>query len=221
MGALQLPSGAEYWRRVEPESPIGECELLSELNRVTIEAADVGLQEPRLGRDTYAYVMVVTQACDLEFDGVARRQIEAAGPAPLRGQERIDWDAANRSARGKLLEGILVCVADEVEVVHDASGLRTKQWQFVESNQRERYHSLRPGTPEVDHEGKGFPALVLDFKRYFTVPPEELGGRVALTGDAPGRARRRAVLVSPFLEDVASRFFRFQARVALPDEQRP
>jgi hypothetical protein len=164
---------------------------------------------------------VVSQDCDLEYDGVARGQIDAAGPAPVRGSERLDWDEANRAARVKLLDGILVCVAGEVQAVHDASGLRTKQWQFVESNQHERYHTLRPGAPTVDLDGKGFPSLVLDFKRYFTVPPDELRSRVGLTGDAPGRARRRSVLVSPFLEDVASRFYRFQARIALPDENRP
>jgi hypothetical protein len=220
--AAGLPSGVEYWRRVDPALPLGECEMLSELQRITLEPADIGAGEGvRLNEVTYPYAMILSQDCDLEWDQTARRHIESAGAPPAIGQARIDWDRADKDARTKLMEGVLICVAEEESVVRVTSALPSKQWQFAESNQHERYHFLRPCAPDVDLEGVGLPQLVLDFKRYFTIPPEELRRRCALSEATPGRARRRSVLVSPFLEDVSTRFYRFQARVALPDQMRP
>jgi hypothetical protein len=222
LAALGLPSGAAYWRRANPALPLGECELLSDLQRITLEAADIGASEGlRLNEVTHPFAMILSQDCDLEWDESARRHIESAGPPPAIGQGRIDWNKADKDARTKLMDGVLICVAEEESVVRLTSALPSKQWQFAQSNQHERYHFLRPGAPDVDLEGVGFPSLVLDFKRYFTIPPEELRRRCALTGTTPGRAHRRSVLASPYLEDVSTRFHHFQARVALPDEMRP
>lgn len=220
--ALASTGDADYWRPSDPAVPLGECELLSELERITLDPTDIGLSEAFGSiRVTFPYVMIMSQDCDLEWDHTARRHIETAGIPPVHGQARRDWDQAHKDARAKLMEGVLLCVAEEESVVRVSSALPAKQWQFAESNQHERYHFLRAGAAGVDYEGLGFPPLVLDFKRYFTIPGEELSRRAALTGAAPGRAQRRAALASPYLEDVASRFFRFQSRVALPDERRP
>jgi len=145
----------------------------------------------------------------------------AAGEPPSRGDARTEWDRRDREARTKLMEGVLLCLAEEESVVREtvAKTLPSKQWQMAQSNQHPRFHCLREGMPDDDLQDRGFPALVVDFKRYFTLGPEELFRRVALAPDARGNAQRRSVLVSPYLEDAASRFFNFQSRVALPEEK--
>lgn len=212
---------ASYWRPSSPGGPLEACELLAEVEQFTIDPGDVGRDDPNLIKTTYPFAMVLSQDCDLEWDAVARRQIAEAGTPPAIGQERKDWDQADRVARTKLIDGVLLCVADPEEVVRVPSLLPTKIWQFASSNQHERYHFLRVCPGESDLQGEGIPALVLDFKRFFTLPAEELAIRASLAPEAPGRVLRRAVLVSPYLEDVASRFFAYQSRVALPDEARP
>jgi hypothetical protein len=59
------------------------------------------------------------------------------------------------------------------------------------------------------------PELGIDFKRYFTVPTDDVYRQFAL-GQEIG-VQRRAVLRPPFREDLAQRFYFFQARVALPE----
>lgn len=117
------------------------------------------------------------------------------------------------------MDSVLLCVADEPQTVRESSTLNKNEWQKARSNQYERYHLLRPGAAEEDCEARGFPEL--DFKRYFALSPEEAAARVTRAIGAPGRAARRARLGTPYREDVLSRFFNYQARVALPDEGRP
>jgi hypothetical protein len=57
----------------------------------------------------------------------------------------------------------------------------------------------------------GVPALLLDFKRSFSYPAEELLGNIAA-----GETNRRARLATPYLEHLASRAGYFVQRVALP-----
>lgn len=59
----------------------------------------------------------------------------------------------------------------------------------------------------------GLPELGIDFKKIFTIPTDEIYQRIAL-----GQVKRRAVLVSPYLEHLSSRFAYFLSRIALPQE---
>jgi hypothetical protein len=196
------------------------CEVLSEVERIFLRAGAIGQATPELEVRTYPYVVVISQDCDLEWDHDARQRIANAGQQPASGHAAQDWAVADKNARNKLLDGVLLCVADEEDVVHDASVFNTKEWRGAMGNQTIRYHKLRECSPDADLEGSGFPPLVMDFKRFLTLPSDELLARTELAAGAPGRATRRSVLVSPFLEDVVSRFYNYQSRVALPDEGR-
>ena len=66
---------------------------------------------------------------------------------------------------------------------------------------------LEAADRQVDGIGVGVPAFVVDFKRFFTLPPYELAHRLAA-------ARRRCRLLPPYLEHFSSRFASYLSRVA-------
>jgi hypothetical protein len=55
--------------------------------------------------------------------------------------------------------------------------------------------------------------MAIDFKRYFTLPTDELYLRVERQ-----ETRRRCGLKSPYLEHLSARFSCFLSRVALPED---
>jgi len=137
-------------------------------------------------------VIVLSQDCDLEQDYKRRGAGEAA-----------------------TLPNVLFCD------VYPAENLRAKvqaqdqlgrqDWRRrIAQNQHERFHYLQRVEPGQDLQGQGLTAIALDFKIYFTLPTDELYARLALG------IRRRCTLNTPYVEHLANRFFRFQARVALP-----
>lgn len=142
---------------------------------------------------THELVIVMSQDCDLEQD-FKRRQ---TGGEPT-------------------LPNILFCDVWTAETlrlkVEQLDQLGRKDWKKrIAQNQNERFHYLQKVAPGEDHRGTGLTATAIDFKIYFTMPTGELYARLAT-----GEARHRCVLNSPYAEHLAHRFFRFQARVALP-----
>jgi hypothetical protein len=96
------------------------------------------------------------------------------------------------------------------ESLKGREGINSTLWKPIKNNKDERYHFLEKVSSEVDVLEKGLPELAIDFKRYFTIPTEEV--YVRLEFDAACRCR----LVSPYLEHLSGRFYAFQSRVALP-----
>jgi hypothetical protein len=212
--------GAGYWIPSEPSGSLYAGELLSNVEVLSAVASTLGNPEIEVAQITYAYALIVSQDCDLAWDSRARDFLQQPPPAAS-GAVRTAWNEQERKLRSKLLDSVLLCVADEPHTVHASSTLNKNEWQKARSNQYERYHVVRQAEAEEESEGRGFPELALDFKRYFALSAEEVAARVGLKIGAPGRAVRRARLGTPFREDVLSRFYNYQARVALPDEDRP
>ena len=90
-----------------------------------------------------------------------------------------------------------------------------KEWDHVTNNEIERFYFLGAVDIETDVMGTGLPDSVVDFKRYFTLPPEEIYRQVALT-DA-NRAQRRYRLSDLWREDLQRRAMSYMQRVGLPD----
>jgi hypothetical protein len=90
--------------------------------------------------------------------------------------------------------------------------LSSDQWARVRQNKDERYQFLQKVLPQEDADGEGIPELGIDFKRYFTVPTDEVYYRLE------SGARRRCQMRSPYLEHLSTRFGYYQFRVALPAE---
>jgi hypothetical protein len=136
-------------------------------------------------------VIVMSQDCDLEQDYNRRH---AGEPATL--------------------PNILFCDLYRAEVlraeVQAREQLGRQDWKRIAQNQHERFHYLQRVEPRQDLQTQGITAMALDFKIYFTIPTDEVYARLAMG------MHRRCTLSSPYVEHLAHRFFKFQARVALP-----
>jgi hypothetical protein len=167
------------------DGPLRQGEVLTGIVQAVLTLDSVGTDDPIVDFITHPIVIVATQDCDLDQDFRARK-------AGKQGQ----------------LPSVLVY---EVEVALTllsklpSSEARTQMRQ----NKVERYHALEAVSRGGDAVGEGLDDLGIDFKRYFTIPRDEIYKQLAT-------ARRRCVLVSPYLEHFSIRAAAFQCRVALP-----
>jgi hypothetical protein len=131
-------------------------------------------------------VIVVSQSCDLEWDFDARQ--------------------SNDREPDKILPSVMLCEALTAHEVKSRKNLKgdvinnSKLWDPLKKNKDERFHFFEEVPSFEDTLGEGLPELVVDFKRYFSMPTSELYWK----------------LKPPYLEHFATRFFQFQSRVATP-----
>ncbi|OFV96271.1 MAG: hypothetical protein A3F68_09630 [Acidobacteria bacterium RIFCSPLOWO2_12_FULL_54_10] len=177
------------------EGAFQQGEILTDVIQVHIrvETLAAGADDIELQEKNHPYAVVITQACDLDWDFKVQNGEQDQNLREL-----------------KLVPNILLC-----EVI-DENTLRPKIrgsdiWKRIVGNQDERYHSFPPIKATADLLGQGLPALIVDFKRVFTIPSTELYRRLVLG------LRRRAVLTNPFLQHFSSRFGYYCLRVALPE----
>jgi hypothetical protein len=142
----------------------------------------------------YRYCLVMSQDCDLD-------------------QDCSGFTKKNRPQ--SLLECILMCPMEEEEAANAKSGVgRGELWKQVQQNKNERYALLRSIEARYDSAGAGIPKLIVDYKKYFSVPTAELYRQLRLS--SPAGAKRRCFLKSPYREHVQSRFAYYMSRVGLP-----
>lgn len=174
-------------------------EIVSDVIQVHVRAtslaqsgADLDLEEK-----IHPYALILTQDCDLDWDFKAR-----ASELQDSGQEN--------KRQAKLVPNILLCELTTTEILKPrlAGGDVLRR---VRNNQDERYHWFPSISITEDRAGEGLPELIADFKRVFSIPTDELYLRITLG------IRRRALLESPFLQHLSSRFGYYCLRVALPE----
>lgn len=176
--------------------------------RIRVESTEA---EPSVRFVKHPYALIVTQDCDLQWDHSARIQVPDEEVERLITEPALTAD--DRRLLNKLLRNILFLEAVDENVLRPRLPLGSDLWRRIKRNQDERYHFLRRVLPDEDSESKGIPALVLDFKRYFTIPTEDAYRQVR-----SGNAKARSELVTPYLEHLSARFGYYQSRVGLPQE---
>jgi hypothetical protein len=189
---LDSPPGIYRLSEVTVGSPLRQGELLTNVVFVRLDLATLSADSPGVQRVTHPYALILTQDCDLEQDFRARQ-----------GVNKPD----------KLIPAVLLCEVITAEQLRGSTGITTDIWKGISQNKNERYHFLQKIEPACDACREGLPELGIDFKRYFTLPTDELYRRIEM-----GEARRRCVLASPYLEHLSSRFAYFMSRVALPED---
>jgi hypothetical protein len=107
---------------------------------------------------------------------------------------------------------VLLCEVHVADELRGRSGINSELWRRVRENKDERYHYLRAVLPEEDSLREGLPNMAVDFKRYFAIATDELYAQIN------AEARKRARLISPYMEHFCSRFGHFQQRIALPED---
>ena len=173
------------------EAQFSQGEIFSNLIQVRLDVDSIGAGAPRVIPIKHAFAVMMTQSCDLEADHLLRTGARTSG---------------------SLLPSLLFCEAQHSETVQ-AEIRNSAIWKRVVRNKDDRYHYLRGATSEVDAAGQGTPDLALGFKRYFSIPTDEVLRRLEI-----GELNRRSCLESPYREHLATRFFYYHLRVALPED---
>jgi hypothetical protein len=180
------------------DGALRQGEILTGIVQVRLAVATLGTDQKEIEEVVHPYAIVLSQDCDLDWDWRGRTQPVNPGEIPGQSQQ-------------KLLPSILfgeMTTAEALRVL-----VNSTIWGRIRLNKDERYQFLQAVSREDDVLGEGLPELGMDFKRYFTVPTDEVYGR--LQG---GEARRRCRFKSPYLEHLSTRFCYYQFRVALPQD---
>jgi hypothetical protein len=116
-----------------------------------------------------------------------------------------------RKGKPSVFNGALIY---ELQPAADAKGqLHGVSWQPVTQNINERFHYLLEVSADCDALGAGLPNLLIDFRRYFTLPTREIYRQCEL---GPQGASRRCRLLTPYREHLQNRASYYFQRVALP-----
>jgi hypothetical protein len=161
-------------------------EILAGVIQIRQTLGTIGTAETTIDRVEHEFAIIVSQDCDLEQD----------------------FKKASKD-NDRPLPSVLLCQVMPAVGLKGSVDKRT--WDRILINKDERYQFLQRVQEHEDADGKGLPPLGVDFKRYFTVPTDELYRRIDLS-----ESRRRSRLVTPYAEHLSARFFYYQSRVALP-----
>lgn len=180
------------------EGPLRQGEILCDLIQLRLDVASMDAAEPLIHPFKHPYAIVASQDCDLDWDYKARY-------------------VGIENPQDKLIPNILFCEMFTAEELKGLGGERAQTikgsnlWNPIRNNKNERYHFLQSADKTEDALNEGMPELGIDFKRYFTIPANEVYTRIASK-----EALRRCRLISPYLEHFSTRFAYYQFRVALP-----
>jgi hypothetical protein len=200
-----LPDGAAIY---EPSSggAFRQAEVLSGLKQIrriiSVETASIPVDLVN-----HPFAIIVSQDCDLDLDFKARNGL--AGPE------------GKLVGPGKKLANILLCevaTAEELFGAGRGSGdINSTIWSHIKTNNDVRYHFFQGAEPTLDSAGIGLPELAVDFKRYFSIPTDDVYAQLDQPLDPDVAVKRRLRLKNPYCEHFCTRFSFFLSRIALPD----
>ncbi len=185
-----MPGGGLTYTLADQTGPIRQGEIISHVDLYIVQLSDREGEPVTVRRESQPYSIVMTQDCDLAQDFNIR--------------------STDNPAAAKLMHNILLCAVDTAENLKATVPVGSDIWKRIIQNKDDRYQYLREIAIDFDSVGVGIPTLLIDFKRAFTIPTAMLYEQLRR------QARRRAVLTSPYLEHLSSRFAYFVSRVALP-----
>lgn len=196
---MNSDTASRIYAKSENDAPVRQGEIIRGLDQLVYSKLPVNAQsEHDISVKNHPYAIVVSQDCDLDWDYT----------------ERFGGGAAPREHR--LMSDVLFCVVSEAKFVRhnpDKSFMNSSKWDQVKTNREERFHFLQKVPAVNDALAEGLPELVVDFKRYFSMPVEAVYEQIR-----SGSAERRCRLESPYLEHCSHRFAHYQSRVALPHQ---
>jgi len=172
---------------------IRQGEILTNLIQIKINLDSLRSGKELLAdRVEHKYAIVITQDCDVIQDFTNEKGKESSGNLP----------------------NTLLCQVVTAEQLRGREDIKSDIWKRIRQNKDERYQFLEKVSVDCDLLGEGLPELGIDFKRYFTVPTDELYFKLET------EAKRRCRLISPYLEHFSNRFYSYQSRIALPADHR-
>lgn len=190
-GAAFDPSLAVIYVLPVIPGPLRQGEILTDVIQRRRSFQSLSQAVPQIEEIRHPFCIIVSQDCDLEQDYKARY--------------------GEKPATDKLLPSVLLLQVETYVGLTSALPSDSKIRKLVSENRHERYHVFEQVSGTVDSPGEGLPALGTDFKRYFTVPTEELYAQL----QPESNAQRRTQLNTNYLEHFNQRFAGYLSRVAL------
>ena len=182
------------------DGPIRQGEIFSNLTQIKLDLDTIDSDKSRANPVTHPFAIVVSQDCDLDWDYDSRKH-QANAHRRIPSILFCEVDTANNMAKRIM------------EIEGSKNTDKSRRWSRIRVNKDERYQFLQKIIPEQDALEIGIEELTIDFKRYFTIPSDEIYVRIKQS-----ETKRRCRLLHPYLEHFASRFYYFQSRIALPEE---
>ena len=180
----------------QPDTPLKQGEIVSNLPQFVLTPDSFNSKqdlEAKIFKRTHPWAIVLTQDCDLEGDFRERKK--------------------DKPRSHKLIPSVLFCEVRTSQELFSPPNLENpKTLGRVKINKDERYQLLQRIPAEKDAAAEGLQELGIDFKRYFTVPTDELYSRFGQD------TKRRCFLNPPYSQHLISRFFYFQSRIGLPED---
>ena len=179
------------------DCPLRQSELLSNVVYGRQRLESIGTGNPVVDQIVIERALVISQDCDLDQD------------------HRVRFPPSDKPS-DKLIPSVLLSQVFTAESLFGDIKSRyggSNAWKRVQQNNDPRFHYLQAVTPGCDRLNDGIPELVIDFKRYFAIPTDELYFRIE-----SGETLRRCVLLSPYLEHLSCRFAHYLGRVGLPTD---
>ncbi|MDR3222246.1 MAG: hypothetical protein LBT66_00730 [Methanobrevibacter sp.] len=216
-----MKSKIESHYRPNKGNMICQGDMFSELEVISYSN---GEDEIIYDRITLPYSVVLSQDCDIEQNYTSRLEINNVN--------NVKDENKLRSIFDKLIPSILLCVGfpaeqvrqgihlteseqvrqgihlteynDKFNILMDNKGKENKsKWKNILKNETPRYHYLK-GNTDLQ-----IPDLVLDFKRYYTIPNTYFYNQFEKC--------YLASLSELFREDLSNRFAYFLSRIGLPE----
>jgi hypothetical protein len=177
---------------VDTTRELRQGEIISNLTYYAIGAREDDPTQVETTAGTLSFAIIFTPDCDLL------------------------QDYKSRLARGShVLFNVLLFGAEEALKAKDRIKFNSKEWGHVVNNEMERFHYMKSIKTDEDKLGQGLPDLVVDFKRYFTLQPQEIYRQCRAAGTT--KAHRRCRLSDLWREDLQRRGMSYMQRVGLPD----
>jgi hypothetical protein len=192
--SLRVPSAASNsFLQVDGDKEIRQGEILKNIRYHFFEQNQTDPNLTDVSSYQLSYAVVATPDCDLLQDFKARK--------------------TNQSGS---LFSVLLFGAGDSDNAKQRTGFGSKIWKGVLQNQMDQFHFLdRKGMASKSMEDTA-QGLAVDFKRYFTLSPQELYGQFR-NSETSSRCERLCRLDDLWREDFQRRAMSYMQRVALPD----
>jgi hypothetical protein len=119
---------------------------------------------------------------------------------------------ARRGSAPSHIVDVLLFAVEASQTAKDRLRWSTKEWSHVAQNEVDRFYFLKEIPSREAELPDGIPDLVVDFKKYFTLPPQEIYQQIN-----DNSCRRLVRLYDLWREDLQRRAMSYMQRVALPD----
>jgi hypothetical protein len=206
-----LPGQVAKYAPIPVNARLHQGEILGQVVVTRQVIASLGTDDVEIREILLPFTVVLSQDCDLAQDATARAIENQASQDPALLND-MEFQKKHANAPKYKIENVVLCELVPTANLKAPAAQQKDLWKRVTQNLDMRFHCLEAVPDSQDSVGEGLTSLGCDFKRFFTVPTDEIYRRIEINQIA-----RRCYLITPYAEHLLQRFYNFQARIPLPE----